>query len=96
MFLAGFKTNQEYPYRREFTYVEFPKRFIYVKSSKTWQPRKQGHSIIRLTYIPAVCSVVYTKDGTHYKDITTVDGTKQKPSRRYPLHICFYITILGF
>lgn len=68
---------------------------FHIISSKTWQPRKQGHSIIRLTYIPAVCSVVYTKDGTHYKDITTVDGTKQKPSRRYPLQICFYIIILG-
>jgi len=84
MFLAWFKANKKYPAGRELTYAEYPTRFFYIKSSRIWQPRKQGNSIGRLTYIPPWCDNVYflrllltmQKGCTSYDDLKTVNGTK--------------------
>ncbi|XP_004501122.1 uncharacterized protein, partial [Cicer arietinum] len=98
MFLAWFEANKKYPEGRELTYAEFPTRFVYIKNSKTWQPRKQGNSIGRLTYIPPGGGDVYflrllltiQKGCTSYNDIKRVDGTTHKTFKE----ACFALGLL--
>lgn len=82
MFLAWFRANQIYEEGRELTYAEFPSKFVYLADKRRWQPRKQGYSIGRLTYVPVGAGELYymrillTKQRgcTGYDSIKTVDG----------------------
>ncbi|PNY15928.1 ATP-dependent DNA helicase PIF1 [Trifolium pratense] len=82
MFLAWFKANMEYEEARNLTYAEFPTKFVFNTQDHRWQPRKQGFSIGRLTYVPVGAGELYylrvlltkAKGCTSYESIKTVDG----------------------
>jgi len=51
MFLVWFKANQLYEEGQNLTYAEFPSKFVYFPQKHMWQPRKQGFSVGRFSYI---------------------------------------------
>ena len=59
MFLAWFKANEIYEEGHGLTYAEFPSKFVYLPKKQLWQPRKQGFSIGRLTYVPVGVGELY-------------------------------------
>lgn len=82
MFLAWFKANEIYEEGRGLTYAEFPSKFVYLPNKQLWQPRKQGFSIGRLTYVPVGAGELYylrvlltmQRGCTSYQSIKTVNG----------------------
>jgi hypothetical protein len=52
MFLAWMVANKEYTSGRGLTYPFFPMLFTYDLGKRAWHPRKSGHSIGRLTFVP--------------------------------------------
>ena len=67
---AFFKANQRYPeLARNLLYHEFPQKFVWVKSSREWRPRKQGFAIGRMYYVqPTAGEKFYLRlllTGTH-------------------------------
>lgn len=59
MFLAWFEANKIYSEGRNLTYAEFPTKFVYIPKDRRWQPRKQGLSIGRLSYVPVGAGELY-------------------------------------
>lgn len=51
MLTAFVEACNTYEEARELTYIEFPSRFVYHPSDKTWTPRQQGEAIGRVVYI---------------------------------------------
>ncbi|MCH79884.1 ATP-dependent DNA helicase PIF1 [Trifolium medium] len=82
MFLAWFTANQQYEEGRDLTYAEFPSKFVYHARDHCWNPRKQGGSIGRLTYVPVGAGELYylrvlltmARGCTSYESIKTVNG----------------------
>ncbi|PNX92871.1 ATP-dependent DNA helicase PIF1 [Trifolium pratense] len=82
MFQAWFIANQTYSEGRNLTYAEFPSKFTYHQKEKYWEPRKNGYSIGRLSYIPVGSGELYymrilltvQKGCKSYECIRTVDG----------------------
>lgn len=52
MFTSRFEANKKYTEVRKLTYGEFVTKFLYVKRTRTWKPRKKGFIIRRLVWIP--------------------------------------------
>lgn len=98
MFLAWFAANRLYSEGRDLTYSEFPTRFVYNAKGKYWQPRKQGHSIGRLNYVPPGIGELYylrillnvQKGCKSYKALRTVNG-KMHPTFE---DACFHLGLL--
>lgn len=59
MFLAWFEANETFIEGKNPTYGEFPSQFVCLAKERRWQPRKQGYSIRRITYIPPGTSELY-------------------------------------
>jgi hypothetical protein len=59
MFLAWMVANKEYPSGRGLTYPFFPTLFTYDLGKRAWHPRKSGHSIGRLTFVPPINHELY-------------------------------------
>ena len=82
MFEAWMVANNSYSEGKDLTYAEFPSRFVYNKEKQEWFPRKQGHSIGRLQYIPPGTGELYymrllltiQKGCTSYQSLRTVDN----------------------
>lgn len=82
MFLAWMDANKEYSMGRSLTYIQFPSLFTYDARARRWQPRQQGQSVGRLTFIPQSSRELYymrlllnVQVGcTSYEDIRTVQG----------------------
>lgn len=47
MFTSWFETNKKYPEARDLTDGQFVTKFVYVKRTRTWKPRKRGFTIGR-------------------------------------------------
>jgi len=82
MFLAWFEANQIYEQGRNLTYAEFPSKFVYLTDKHRWQPRKQGFSVGRLSYVPVGAGELYylrilltmQRGCTSYESVKTVNG----------------------
>lgn len=82
MFLAWFRANRIYAEGRDLTYAEFPTKFVYFPKERRWQPRKQGFSIGRLSYVPVGAGELYymrilltvQKGCVGYKSLRKVNG----------------------
>lgn len=93
MFLAWFEANKKYPAGRELTYVEYPTRFVYIKSSRIWQPRKMETPLKGYLFSPGSGNVYFLrlmltmqKGCMSYDDLKTVNGTKHGSLRKHVLH----------
>ncbi|XP_057456530.1 uncharacterized protein LOC130747576 [Lotus japonicus] len=82
MFIAWMKANDIYEEGKAYTYAEFASYFVYDEDNQTWHPRKKGHSIGRLQYIPHGVGELYylrvlltiQKGCTSWESIRTIDG----------------------
>lgn len=52
MFTAQFEDNKTYEEVRLLTYGQFVSKFVYVKQSRLWKPRKKGYTTCRLMWVP--------------------------------------------
>jgi hypothetical protein len=44
MFTSWFEANRKYPEAKTLTYGQFVSKFVYVKRTRTWKPRKRGYT----------------------------------------------------
>lgn len=52
MFTSWMDANKTYDQAKSLTYGQFVSKFVYVKSKRCWKPRKKGHTIGRLIWVP--------------------------------------------
>ncbi|XP_057764030.1 uncharacterized protein LOC131008561 [Salvia miltiorrhiza] len=91
MFLGWFEANKMYAEAKEFTYPEFPTKFVWkiTENHRRWEPRKQGVSIGRLYYVPPGsgesfylrCLLNIVRGATSYEDIRCVNGVQYSTFR---------------
>ncbi|XP_058741375.1 uncharacterized protein LOC131613747 [Vicia villosa] len=82
MFTAWMEANKTYPEARNLTYSNFLTKFVYDKRYRRWRPRKRGHTIGRLIWVPPSTGELYylrmmltvAKGPTCYEDINKVGG----------------------
>ena len=82
MLTEWFVANQRYPTARELTYLEFPSKWRWVPSTRSWEPRQSGGKIGRLYYVhPSVGERYYlrmllmvVKGAQSYEDVRTYNG----------------------
>ncbi|XP_058764312.1 uncharacterized protein LOC131637724 [Vicia villosa] len=82
MFTAWMEANKTYPEARNLTYSNFLTKFVYDKRYRRWRPRKRGHTIGRLIWVPPSTGELYylrmmltvAKGPTCYEDIKKVGG----------------------
>ena len=51
---AWFKANEKYPWANQYTYVEFPKYFVWKQETQEWKPRTKGMAVARIYYVPHI------------------------------------------
>ncbi|XP_058761707.1 uncharacterized protein LOC131635111 [Vicia villosa] len=89
MFTSWFDVNKEYAEAKSLTYGQFVSKFVYVKKTRTWKPRKRGYTIGRLVWVPPATGELYymrmlltvKKGPTSYDDLKTFEGVKHKSFR---------------
>ncbi|OMO58886.1 DNA helicase [Corchorus capsularis] len=82
MFTEWMSANKVSLDARQLTYAEFPSKWIWDKTAKTWKRRKCGNSIGRVVYIHPRAGELYylrmlldyVKGPQNYDDIKTVNG----------------------
>ncbi|XP_058723889.1 uncharacterized protein LOC131595540 [Vicia villosa] len=82
LFTAWMEANKTYPEARNLTYSNFLSKFVYDKRYQRWRPRKRGHTIGRLIWVPPSTGELYylrmmltvAKGPTCYEDIKKVGG----------------------
>ncbi|XP_022003838.1 uncharacterized protein LOC110901309 [Helianthus annuus] len=82
IFLSWMKCNERLPQARQLTYVEFPSKFVFKTSSRSWEIRKRYSSIGRIHYVfPSAGEAYYlrillnkVKGPKSFEDIRTVNG----------------------
>ncbi|XP_058727157.1 uncharacterized protein LOC131598591 [Vicia villosa] len=82
MFTAWMEANKTYSEARNLTYSNFLTKFVYDKRYRRWRPRKRGHTIGRLIWVPPSTGELYylrmmltvVKGPTCYEDIKKVGG----------------------
>ncbi|KAF1887915.1 hypothetical protein Lal_00023923 [Lupinus albus] len=80
MFTSWMESNKQYPGGRNLCYGQYVSKFVYVKRSRTWKPRKSGYTIGRLIWVSPCTGEIYylrlmltvVKGATCYEDIRTV------------------------
>ncbi|XP_022007909.1 uncharacterized protein LOC110907201 [Helianthus annuus] len=83
MFLSWMKCNERLPEARNLTYVEFPSKFVFKLSTRSWDIRKRHPSIGRIhSVFPSAGEAYYlrillnkVKGPKSFEDIRTVNGT---------------------
>ncbi|XP_021985033.1 uncharacterized protein LOC110880914 [Helianthus annuus] len=83
MFLSWMKCNERLPEARKLTYVEFPSKFVFKLSTRSWDIRKRHPSIGRIhSVFPSAGEAYYlrillnkVKGPKSFEDIRTVNGT---------------------
>lgn len=72
------KANKIYPEAKYLTYNEFPNKFVYKSKLSTWEPRKRGNTIGRLTYVPPNAGELFyrVRGPESYVAIRTIDGVE--------------------
>ncbi|KAI5424717.1 hypothetical protein KIW84_030777 [Lathyrus oleraceus] len=97
MFTAWMEANKIYFEAQNLTYSQFLTKFIYDKRYRRWRPRKRGHTIGRLIWVPPSTGELYylrmmltvVKGPTCYEDIKFVDGKVQDSFRDACFHMGF-------
>ncbi|CAH9134225.1 unnamed protein product, partial [Cuscuta epithymum] len=82
-FTAWMKANEMYPEAKLLTYSEFPTKFTWKKTSKTWVPRKKRFAVGRLYFVrPGIGEKYYlrmllnvVRGPTSFEELKTVNGT---------------------
>jgi hypothetical protein len=82
MFLAWMEANRVYPLGSSLTYSQFLSLFTYDSDSRSWHPRRTGHSIGRLTFVaPSTRELYYMRlllniqvGCKSFEDVRTVGG----------------------
>jgi len=90
MFLSWFQVDKIYAKGHNFTYFEFPTKFVWTAKKKEWKPRKECYKNGRLTYIPPRSSELYyirillriQKVCTNYDTIKTIDGRSFETTKK--------------
>jgi len=59
MFTSWMDANRKYLEAKNLTYTQFVSKFVYVKTRRTWKPRKSGYTIGRLMRVPPSTSELY-------------------------------------
>lgn len=78
---SWFETNKIYEDARLLTYAQFIIKFVYVKQTRSWKPRKRGYTVGRLIWVFQITRVLYylrmmlylKKWSISYNDINKVD-----------------------
>jgi hypothetical protein len=99
MFTSWFEANKKYPEARQLTYGDFVSKFVYVKKTRTWNPRKKGYTIGRLIWVPPTTGELYylrmmltvLKGPTSYDSMKQIAGIQLKTFRE----ACFSMGFLG-
>ena len=81
---AWFKINQSNPLARTTTYQNFPRSWVYQKSTKTWVPRQKGNAIGRMYFASPssgerfyLRTLLTVKPGaTSFANLRTVNGVE--------------------
>ena len=84
MFTSWMDANKLYPEARSLTYSEFVSKFVYVKKTRSWKPRKRGYTIGRLIWVPQSTGELYylrmmltiVRGPTSYKELKFVKGVQ--------------------
>ncbi|OMO96975.1 DNA helicase PIF1, ATP-dependent [Corchorus olitorius] len=82
MFTEWMEANKGSPDARQLTYAEFPSKWVWNKTAKTWKRRQCGNRIGRIVYVhPSAGELYYmrmlldyVKGPQSYDDIKTVNG----------------------
>ncbi|KAF1868073.1 hypothetical protein Lal_00034015 [Lupinus albus] len=98
MFTSWMEANKQYPEGRNLCYGQYVSKFVYVKRSRTWKPRKSGYTIGRLIWISPCTGELYylrmmltmVKGATCYEDIRTVSDIQYSTFR----DACFAMGLL--
>ncbi|XP_058774276.1 uncharacterized protein LOC131648518 [Vicia villosa] len=99
MFTAWFEANKKYPEAKELTYNKFVGKFVYVKKTREWKPRKKGYTIGRLVWVPPSSGELYylrmmlthVKGPQSYEDIKIVNNKRCNSFR----DACFAMGFIG-
>ncbi|XP_058742334.1 uncharacterized protein LOC131614800 [Vicia villosa] len=99
MFTAWFEANKKYPEAKELTYSKFVGKFVYVKKTREWKPRKKGYTIGRLVWVPPSSGELYylrmmlthVKGPHSYEDIKIVNNKRCNSFR----DACFAMGFIG-
>ncbi|XP_050887928.1 uncharacterized protein LOC127093069 [Lathyrus oleraceus] len=97
MFTAWMEANKIYFEAQNLTYSQFLTKFVYDRRYRRWRPRKRGHTIGRLIWVPPSTGELYylrmmltvVKGPTCYEDIKFVDGKVQDSFRDACFHMGF-------
>jgi hypothetical protein len=84
MFTSWMEANKKYSAARTLTYGQFVSKFVYVKKTRQWKPRKRGYTIGRLIWVPPTTGELYyfrmmltvVKGPTCYDDIKKINDTQ--------------------
>ena len=79
---AFFKANERYTFAQDLLYADFPSRFTWDRSAKSWRPRKAGNTFGRMVFVPPTAGEKYyarlilaTTPGLRgFADMKTVNG----------------------
>ncbi|XP_058741254.1 uncharacterized protein LOC131613618 [Vicia villosa] len=83
MFTSWLTANGQFEEAKNLTYAQFVSKFVYVKRTRAWKPRKKGFTIGRLIWVPPTTSELYylrmmltvVKGPKSYEDIRKVGET---------------------
>ncbi|XP_019451814.1 PREDICTED: uncharacterized protein LOC109353911 [Lupinus angustifolius] len=98
MFTSWMEANKQYPEGRTLGYAQFVSKFVYVKKTRFWKPRKSGYTIGRLIWVSPCTGELYylrmmltvIKGPTCYEDIRTVSNIQYATFR----DACFAMGLL--
>ncbi|XP_031108530.1 uncharacterized protein LOC116013005 [Ipomoea triloba] len=82
MFTAWFAANLKFEEARQLTYAEMPRKFVWKKDKREWQPRQRNFAIGRIFYVPPKCGELFylrcllnlVRGPTSFEEIKCVDG----------------------
>ncbi|XP_071725808.1 uncharacterized protein [Rutidosis leptorrhynchoides] len=82
-FLEWMNRNRIDPEARQYTYIEFPRHYVWNGPARKWTKRKEGRVVGRMHFVPPKSGECYylrillnkVKGPTCYEDIRTVNGT---------------------
>ncbi|OIW15606.1 hypothetical protein TanjilG_08182 [Lupinus angustifolius] len=78
------EANKKYPEGRTLAYAQYVSKFVYVKKTRSWKPRKSGYTIGRLIWVSPCTSELYylrmmltiVKGPTCYENIRIVSNIR--------------------
>ncbi|KAF1865971.1 hypothetical protein Lal_00041669 [Lupinus albus] len=98
MFTSWMDANKQYPKGQNLCYGQYVSKFVYVKRSRTWKPRKSGYAIGRLIWVSHCTGELYylrmmlivVKGSKSYEDIRIISDIQYSTFR----YACFAMGLL--